>query len=86
MLKQSGRAEVLLEDPVSLGEEAGLDLDWNQDATDISQSTFYGPEFDGIPFIQTTAIPSEEVPSTTNELIGLGQFEQLPPSHLIERL
>ncbi|EEU36625.1 uncharacterized protein NECHADRAFT_51679 [Fusarium vanettenii 77-13-4] len=42
MLKQSGRAEVLLEDP--------------------------------------------EVPSTTNELIGLGQFEQLPPSHLIERL
>ncbi|KAL6416052.1 hypothetical protein AUP68_00261 [Ilyonectria robusta] len=27
-----------------------------------------------------------EVPSPGNELIGLGQFEQLPPSHLTERL
>lgn len=86
MLKQTGRADALLEDPVSLGEEAGLDLDWNQGATDISQATFSGPEFDSIPFIQTTARTPEEVPYTMNELIGLGQFENLPPIDLTERL
>ncbi|KAI8653948.1 Zn(2)-C6 fungal-type domain-containing protein [Fusarium sp. Ph1] len=86
IFKQSGRADALLDDPVSLGEEAGLDLEWNQDATDISQSTFYGSASDGVPFIQTTSMPSQDVPSTVNELIGLGQFEQLPPSHLTERL
>ncbi|KAJ4211277.1 hypothetical protein NW759_012755 [Fusarium solani] len=86
IFKQSGRADALLDDPVSLGEEAGLDLDWNHDATDIGQSTFYEPGSDGVPFIQTTAMPPQEVPPTVNELIGLGQFEQLPPSHLTERL
>ncbi|UPK95977.1 hypothetical protein LCI18_006912 [Fusarium solani-melongenae] len=89
MLKQVGQADALPDDPVPLGEEAGLDVDWNQDVIDIGQSTFYGPgsgPSDGAPFIQTTAMPPQEVPPTANELIGLGQFEQLPPCHLIERL
>lgn len=82
MLEQSGGADALLNDPVSLGEEDRLDLDW----TDINQSTLYGPASDDLPFIPMTAMPSQEVPSPVNELIGLGQFEQLPPYHLTERL
>lgn len=82
MLEQSGGANALLNDPVSLGEEDRLDLDW----TDINQSDLYGPAPDDVPFIPMMSMSSQEVPSPGNELIGLGQFEQLPPSHLTERL
>ncbi|KAI3579280.1 hypothetical protein IWW34DRAFT_622841 [Fusarium oxysporum f. sp. albedinis] len=83
---RSGLPDILLSEPISLGDEAGLDMGWNQDAANINQSTSYGPASNGIPVMQPTAASSQEDPFMMQELIGIGQFEQLPPSHLTERL
>jgi hypothetical protein len=86
IITQSGLPDILLSEPISLGDEAGLDMGWNQDAANINQSTSYGPASNGIPVMQPTAASSQEDPFMMQELIGIGQFEQLPPSHLAERL
>ncbi|ENH67215.1 hypothetical protein FOC1_g10006987 [Fusarium oxysporum f. sp. cubense race 1] len=86
IVTQSGLPDIVLSEPISLGDEAGLDTGWNQDAANINQSTSYGPASNGIPVMQPTAASSQEDPFVMHELIGLGQFEQLPPSHLTERL
>ncbi|KAF6514912.1 hypothetical protein HZS61_006046 [Fusarium oxysporum f. sp. conglutinans] len=86
IITQSGLPDIVLSEPISLGDEAGLDMGWNQDAANINQSTSYGPASNGIPVMQPTAASSQEDPFMMHELIGLGQFEQLPPSHLTERL
>ncbi|KAH7148189.1 hypothetical protein EDB81DRAFT_719784 [Dactylonectria macrodidyma] len=81
--------DALFDDSVSPGEEGRLDLDWNQHSTDcidISQSSLYEPASDDVPFIPTTAMASQEVPSVSSDLLELGQFEQLPPYQLTERL
>ncbi|TVY68142.1 Citrinin biosynthesis transcriptional activator mrl3 [Fusarium oxysporum f. sp. cubense] len=86
IITQSGLPDIVLSEPISLGDEAGLDMGWNQDAANINHSTSYGPASNGIPVMQPTAASSQEDPFMMHELIGLGQFEQLPPSHLTERL
>ncbi|CVK85013.1 uncharacterized protein FMAN_01935 [Fusarium mangiferae] len=86
ILMQSGLPDMVLSEPISLGDEAGLDMDWAQDATNINQSPSDGAPSNVIPVIQPTAVSSQEDPFMMHELIGLGQFEQLPPSHLTERL
>ncbi|KAF5609340.1 uncharacterized protein FSUBG_4133 [Fusarium subglutinans] len=86
MITQSGLPDIVLNDPASLGDEAGLDMDWNQGAADMNQSTAYECSSNGIPFIQQTTTPYQQEPFMMGDLMSLGQFEQLPPRHLTDRL
>ncbi|KAF5249397.1 hypothetical protein FANTH_5278 [Fusarium anthophilum] len=86
IITQSGLPDIVLTDPASLGDEAGLDMDWNQGAADMNQSTAYESASNGIPFIQQTTTPYQQEPFMMGDLMSLGQFEQLPPRHLTDRL
>ncbi|KAF5679684.1 hypothetical protein FCIRC_6063 [Fusarium circinatum] len=86
IITQSGLPDIVLNDPASIGDEAGLDMDWNQGAADMSQSTASESASNGIPFIQQTTTPYQQEPFMMGDLMSLGQFEQLPPRHLTDRL